>query len=270
MPVRLNKRADVMSSAIAVGYVRVSTEEQKLSPQVQRDAIAQWSAYNGIAVLEIFEDLGVSGTLAPSERDGLSRCVRMVIEQRVDFLVVASRDRIAREVAHTAVLSHQLQSLAHKCRIITAFQEATHELTPEEQMQAQMVDVFAEYEVRKIRERTRKGVAKARANGRVPGPRKWESYRRGQLTIQLCKRLREDGLSNAAIVSFCLRHNVLSPHRGRITMAHVRNCLSSSYPAAGPGDSALSLVSEVLNTDFYRSRYVPGDEVQRLRVSTDA
>jgi DNA invertase Pin-like site-specific DNA recombinase len=119
-----------------------------------------------------------------------------------------------------------------------------------------VVDVFAEYELAKIRQRTKDGVRVARDQGRVAGPKSWSTFTRGQRTIQLVKRLRAEGLTNRAIVRWCYLNSVFSPHRGKITLAHVRKCLESKYPEAEIDETTQFLLLEVQRARFYESKFV--------------
>lgn len=51
------KRARKGDGSVAIGYLRVSTEDQRLGPEAQRDAIAAWAERAGIAVAAWFPTL---------------------------------------------------------------------------------------------------------------------------------------------------------------------------------------------------------------------
>ena len=53
---------------LAVAYLRVSTDDQKLGPEIQRDQIGRWAAANGVTVLSWHFDEGVSGGTAIEKR----------------------------------------------------------------------------------------------------------------------------------------------------------------------------------------------------------
>ena len=58
------------SSATAVGYVRVSTGEQRLGPKAQRQSLKQWCLANGVKLVAVFSDR-VSGAAGIDQRPGL-------------------------------------------------------------------------------------------------------------------------------------------------------------------------------------------------------
>src|SRR5437764_11857159 len=55
---------------VAVGYIRVSTEEQQLGPRAQRTALERYCKAHSLRLVAVFEDLGKSGTLAMAKRPG--------------------------------------------------------------------------------------------------------------------------------------------------------------------------------------------------------
>jgi site-specific DNA recombinase len=73
-------RAEVASKA--VGYVRVSSEEQAASGfglATQEAAIRAFAESQGYELLDVVTDAGVSGTTRPSDRDGFRRIVDMAL-----------------------------------------------------------------------------------------------------------------------------------------------------------------------------------------------
>lgn len=55
----------------AVGYVRISTEEQAtkgVSLDAQKSAVRRWAEDNAAELLYLFEDVGVSGYEAQAEK----------------------------------------------------------------------------------------------------------------------------------------------------------------------------------------------------------
>jgi hypothetical protein len=65
------------SATSAVGYVRVSTEEQVLGPDAQRAALEQWAVARRVELVAVFEDRGVSGATPLDRRPGLLAAARV-------------------------------------------------------------------------------------------------------------------------------------------------------------------------------------------------
>lgn len=93
----------------AIAYVRVSTDRQADSGAglaAQRDAIAAFAKRNGLTVTATFEDAGVSGAAGLEDRPGLIDALAAL--RRGDVLIVAKRDRLARDVMVSAVVEKQI------------------------------------------------------------------------------------------------------------------------------------------------------------------
>ncbi len=92
------------SPSVAVGYVRVSTEDQNLGPQAQRAALDAWATRTGVALVVVFEDHGVSGAAAIADRPGLVAALAALREHGAGVFVAAKRDRIARDPVVAAMV----------------------------------------------------------------------------------------------------------------------------------------------------------------------
>lgn len=54
-----------------IGYVRVSTDDQTLSAEAQRHRLHEWCNIQGLELVAIYEDVGVSGGLPLEKRPGI-------------------------------------------------------------------------------------------------------------------------------------------------------------------------------------------------------
>ena len=82
----------------AIGYIRVSTEQQadKFGPSAQKEAIASYAASHGYTITEWIED-HISGV--KDDRPGFNRILAMKNNPRtVDAVIAFKVDRIARDV----------------------------------------------------------------------------------------------------------------------------------------------------------------------------
>ena len=92
-------RTDAMR---AVGYLRVSTQDQHLGPEAQRATIETWAAREGVQVTAWHVDMGVSGATPIDARPGLVAALASLREHGAGILVVAKRDRICRRAREIA------------------------------------------------------------------------------------------------------------------------------------------------------------------------
>lgn len=94
----------------AIAYLRVSTERQGrsgLGLEAQRDYIRQAANAEGWEVIDEVIESGISGTIAPEDRPGMSKAIRMAKEQGA-VIVAAKLDRLSRDVEHVAGLMKRI------------------------------------------------------------------------------------------------------------------------------------------------------------------
>ena len=89
---------------VVVGYVRVSTDEQALGPKAQVDSMVRWCKANECELAAVHEDVGISGAAALDKRPGLQHAFASVAEHNAGVLLVAKRDRLARDVMISAMV----------------------------------------------------------------------------------------------------------------------------------------------------------------------
>ncbi len=203
------RRISPSTATRVVAYVRVSTEEQALGPEAQRDAIRRWCETNRAELAATFEDLGVSGGLELDKRPGLLAALEALREHHATVLLVAKRDRLARDVMVAAMVSR----LAEKAGAQVLSADGTGNGDgPEALLMRNIVNAFAEYERALIRARTRAAMAVKRAKGERTGEVPFgyrltaddvhlEALPAEQSVIAAIRQLRSDGLSIRAIVA---------------------------------------------------------------------
>lgn len=138
-----------------IGYVRVSTNEQNTA--LQRDALER----SGCEL--IFEDK-MSGKI--SDRPGLKKLLKTLSPG--DTLVVWKLDRLGRSMRHLVVLVEELRQRAVNFRSLT---DSIDTSTSMGRFFFHIMGALAEMERELIVERTRAGLAAARAQGRIGGRR---------------------------------------------------------------------------------------------------
>ena len=158
--------ADIGPGTLAVGYVRVSTDDQALGPEAQRAALAKWAKGNGAILVSIHEDLGISGAAPISDRPGLLSALDVLADGAASVLVVAKRDRLARD----PIVSAMAEATAERAggRIVSAAGEGNGD-DPTAILMRRIVDAFAEHERLLIRARTRAALAVKAARGERTG-----------------------------------------------------------------------------------------------------
>ena len=153
-------------AARAVGYLRVSTDEQHLGPEAQRAAIEAWAARERVQVIAWHVDAGVSGATPLEGRPGLGAALASLREHGAGLLVVAKRDRLARDVVVAAMIERAVAALG--ARLIAADGTANGD-TPGDAFMRNVIDAAAAYERGLIRLRTKAALAVKRARGERVG-----------------------------------------------------------------------------------------------------
>ena len=137
-----------------IGYARVSTNDQDLSLQIN-DLVAA-----GCKI--IFKDK-ISG--AKSQRPGLDDCLKTL--QAADTLVVWRLDRLGRSMQHLVSVVTELKNRGIGFRSLR--DGAIDTTSASGELIFNIFAALAQFEAELIRERTRVGLAAARARGRNGG-----------------------------------------------------------------------------------------------------
>lgn len=201
-----------MNPRIAVAYLRVSTTEQMLGPEAQRASIVGWARHAGVEVAAWHEDHGVSGGSALDNRPALGRALVDLREHRAGTLVVAKRDRLARDVG----IALAIERAVHRLGASIASADGTgNGDSPGDQFMRVVIDGAAQYERALIRARTKAALAAKRKRGYRIGevPFGFTADADGRLrpsegeqrTISEVARLRARGLSLRALAEECAR-----------------------------------------------------------------
>jgi len=154
---------------VKIGYARISTLEQHLDLQI--DALKKAGCE------KIITD-EVSGSVA--DRPGLSKLKELL--RKGDTLIVWRLDRLGRTLRHLIEWVNELdeQGISFK-----SLQETIDTTSPSGKLIFHIFGALSEFERNLIRERTRAGLAAARARGRQGGrPKKLKKDKR-QLAVDL-------------------------------------------------------------------------------------
>jgi DNA invertase Pin-like site-specific DNA recombinase len=202
----MSKRVKVGSSKVAVAYIRVSKDEQKLGPEAQRASIEAWAAREGVSVASWHVE-GVCSVTPIEGRPALLGALAALREHGAGVLVTAKRDRIARKPA----LTETIEQAAAVCgaRVLSA-DGASSATGLQGVMMRGMSDLFAQIEREMIRERTKAALAAKKARGECVGQVPYGFVREGdrlvavpseQATIARACVLAAEGRSQRAVAA---------------------------------------------------------------------
>lgn len=204
------KTSSEHSSTRAVGYVRVSTNEQAESGAglaAQRANITAEADRRGWHLVAVHEDAGISGK-SMAGRLGLDEALAAVEGGSAEVLVVAKLDRLSRSLLDFAAL---MERSRRKGWSLVALDLGVDTTTPAGEMVASLMATFAQYERRIIGVRTREALAAKRAEGVSLGrPSSLPSD-----VVQRIQRERAEGRTLAAIADGLNEESVPTAHGGR-------------------------------------------------------
>ena len=191
----------------AIGYVRVSTEDQAaegLSLEAQRERLSAYCQAQGWVLVEVHEDAGLSAKTL--ERPGLQAALATLEAGEADVLLALKLDRLTRSVV-------DLYGLVERCEAagarLAAVQDAIDTGSANGKLVTSILGVLAEWEREVISERTSAALKHKQANGEHLGPLPYGFCRNGNgglvvdetetRAIQRMKRLHQRGASYQAI-----------------------------------------------------------------------
>lgn len=143
-----------------IGYLRVSKSDGSQTTNLQRDALIE----NGVDPTHIYED-HASGRI--DERPGLLAALKAL--RHGDVLIVWKLDRLGRNLRHLVNTIHDLTMRGIGFKVLTGHGASIDTTTPSGKLVFGIFAALAEFERELISERTKAGLASARARGRKGG-----------------------------------------------------------------------------------------------------
>lgn len=211
----------------AVAYLRVSTDRQELGPEAQRAAVSAWGEREGVRIVAWHVDT-VSGAAPIDARPGLLAALDALSAEQAGVLVVARRDRLARDVVASAMIE---RLAARKGATVASADGSGNGAGPEAAMMRGMLAVFAQYEREIIRGRTRAALRAKRARGERAGtiPYGFIADAAGRLSPNVGERLiqtrvrelRAAGVSLRAVVAMLEREQLVGRTGRPLALAQV-------------------------------------------------
>ena len=145
-----------IANTLLIGYARVSTNEQDMQPQL--DALAEL----GVDPRRIYVDHGLSGRNRerPKLREALAAC------HDGATLVVSKLDRLGRSLGDLRDIARELEDKGAQLNVGGVVYDSR---TPIGNLMFNVIGMMAEFEADLISQRTKEGMAVAKARGRLRG-----------------------------------------------------------------------------------------------------
>jgi site-specific DNA recombinase len=221
----------------AVGYVRVSTEEQSkegVSLAMQRTKIRQYCQLNDLDLIEIIEDAGISAKDI-DHRPGFKRIIEKVNAGTIDAVIVYKLDRAFRNTVQALTVAQDMDKKG------VAFHSITEKLDTRSAIGKfffTLLSALAEMERNIISERTTAALRHKRANGERTTRHAPIGYshlngllvldQNEQTAILQALNLRAQGLSLREISRALFREGHRSRTNGMLSAATIAKMISPS------------------------------------------
>ena len=160
------KTVTALNKTRCLVYIRVSTDEQHLGPEAQAAACQQYAERLGMTVVETFRDIGVSGAAPLHECPGLQSAVDSLAAHDAGVLLVAKRDRLARDVMKVGMVTQRVESAGATVISADGVPESNE---PTAVLMRQIIDAFSQFERSLIISRTKGALAAKKVKGEVTG-----------------------------------------------------------------------------------------------------
>ena len=168
----------------ALGYVRVSTDEQATKGHglaIQRRAIEGYCKKQGLLLVDILSDEGISGANGLDTRDGLAAALARIERHEASVLVVYRFDRLARQLLVQLTVTDRLDKVG--ARVLSTSEPDVDGPDELRDLIRNILASIAAYERAVIRGRMMAGRRAKAAEGRYVGgiPRFGYSANAGEL-----------------------------------------------------------------------------------------
>jgi DNA invertase Pin-like site-specific DNA recombinase len=183
-------------------YTRVSTDRQ--TTENQRLELLGVAEKHGWQIVAEFADEGISGSKGRDKRPAFDRLLKGATRREFDMVMAWSVDRLGRSLQHLVAFLAEIQAAGVGLYL---HQQGLDTSTPAGEALFGMMGVFAQFERSMIIERTKSGLARARAAGKKFGRPKLaldvvakvnQALAAGEGTRAIARRL---GISTGSVVN---------------------------------------------------------------------
>ncbi|MBF0459118.1 MAG: recombinase family protein [Nitrospirae bacterium] len=179
----------------AIGYIRVSTEEQALegvSLDNQKERITAYCQYKGYELVDVIADEGISGGKNKA-RVGFISLLDTIERGDIEIVVLYSLERLSRDMLTLLSLERLLNE--HDVQLHT-IEGAVDTSNPDGFMSFAMKAFLGEMERRQIKHRTAKAMQHKKRHGEVVGSIPYGNIRAGKELAVSSEELAVKGMVN--------------------------------------------------------------------------
>lgn len=154
----------------AVGYVRVSTEEQArlgVSLEAQEERIRLYCQLQGLELVELIREEGVSAALPLADRPGGARALRILQQKTARNIVALKLDRLFRDAEDALRTTREWDRAAVALHLVDMGGQSLNSASAMGRLFVTMIAAFAELERNLISERTTTALGHKKAHGQA-------------------------------------------------------------------------------------------------------
>lgn len=169
--------------SLAVGYIRVSTEDQSLgghSLEAQEAAIRKYCDYRNIELTQIYIDAGVSASIPLGKRPAGKRLCEAITERKASEVVAVKLDRLFRSASDCLVTVEGWDKTGIGFHVLDMEINTT---TPQGKLLLTIMAAVAEMERQQARARTKATATHLKDSGQVYGTTPYGSDRAGKKLV---------------------------------------------------------------------------------------
>ena len=185
----------------ALGYARIRMEKENIENQIV--AIKEYAEREGFLLIDIVQDIDVSGSVPALEREGFRRLLQAAEALSIKVLIFYDLTRLGRDLFDVVSTYRYLLERGYSVLFIKHPELNVRKESPlgEAMRKALLVllGVVAEFEHALIRERTKQGLERARREGKIIGRPPYP------LPLEEVKRLRKMGWTLTKIHAYLVR-----------------------------------------------------------------
>ncbi len=147
----------------AVGYARVSRESENIENQINN--IREYAKKNNIEIVDIFQDINISGTIETENREGFKEMLEFCKQNNINTILCYDLSRLSRSVLDGLKTLKELEDKGF--RVIFTSQDFLNYIEDKMMRKKILMDFlwFAEMYVEDIKKRTRERLKQLREMG---------------------------------------------------------------------------------------------------------
>jgi len=222
------------------GYIRVSTSQQELSPQAQIASIRAYCEGNGLDLVQVYRDIGVSGAVPLEDREQGRELIEAASSSN-STIVSYSLSRLFRDIADGSNWIRRWDKVGVSLCLVNVSGNSIDTGSATGRMFINLLLAVDMMEREIIGERTKEALAIKKASGRVYGPLclGWDKAEDGtlvanlseQVVIRRMKAMKSEGVSFNRIANTLNGEGLRGKKGGKFQAVSIQKILDNEIHA---------------------------------------